>query len=281
MSPTLKLGSYEFPLGKRTLIMGILNITPDSFSDGGKFNEPDHARRQAYRMAEEGADIIDVGGESTRPGSVPVTPDEELKRVIPIIHAVLKEINLPVSIDTYKAVIAEKAMQEGVHMVNDVWGFKADPEMAAVVARHKAPICLMHNRKEAAYRDLMAEVISDLKESIDMAEKAGITKDNVIIDPGIGFGKTLEHNLEVMHRLSALKSLGYPVLLGTSRKSMIGKTLDLPVEERLEGTAATIAYGITAGTDIIRVHDVKEMRRVAIMTDAMVRRNGDSVVSSQ
>lgn len=272
MFEPLKLGPYKLPLGERTLIMGVLNVTPDSFSDGGKFNETGRALEQAHRMAEEGADIIDIGGESTRPGHLPVSAEEESKRVIPIIRALLKEVNLPVSIDTCKAVIAEKALQEGVHMVNDIWGFKADPEMASVTSDYNVPVCLMHNRKKAVYNDLIAEVKDDLSISIKMALDAGINPRNIIIDPGIGFGKSLDHNLEVMHQLAELKTLGFPLLLGTSRKSMIGKTLDLPVEERLEGTAATVAYSIAAGADIIRVHDVKEMRRVAIMTDAMVRR---------
>lgn len=272
MTVSLQLGPYTLPLGERTLIMGILNVTPDSFSDGGRFHRFDRAIAQALRMAEEGADIIDVGGESTRPGYMRVTIEEELDRVIPIIQTLKKEIDLPLSIDTYKAEIATAALREGAHMVNDIWGLKADRKMAGVVAAAGVPVCLMHNRREPAYRDFIPDIISDLQESVDLAIAAGVNDNNIIIDPGIGFGKNLDHNLEAMHHLHKLIAMGYPVLLGTSRKSMIGKTLNLPVEDRLEGTAATIAYGITVGVDIIRVHDVKEMRRVAIMTDAIVRR---------
>lgn len=272
MTAYLQLGPYNFPLGKRTLIMGILNVTPDSFSDGGRYNRIDKAIAQAQRMAEEGADIIDVGGESTRPGYDPISTEEELGRVIPVIRALQKEVDLPISIDTYKSEIAAEALHEGAHMVNDIWGLKADRRMAAVVAAAGVPLCLMHNRKEAVYRDLISDIISDLQESIDLAIAAGVKENNIIIDPGIGFGKTLDHNLEVMHHLHELKTMGFPVLLGTSRKSMIGKTLNLPVEDRLEGTAASVACGITAGVDIIRVHDVKEMYRVAAMADAIVRR---------
>ncbi len=272
MNAELNLGQYQIPLQERTLIMGILNITPDSFSDGGLFFDPEIALKQSRQMAEDGADIIDIGGESTRPGATPVSTAEELRRVIPIIRVLKKELNIPLSIDTYKAAVAERALQEGVHMVNDVWGLKADPDMASVVASYNVPVCIMHNRKEAFYHNLLAEIFADLQESIDLAINAGISPDNIIIDPGIGFGKNLEHNLEVMHNLNKFNKLGYPILLGTSRKSMIGKTLNLPPEERLEGSAATVAYGITMGIDIVRVHDVKEMRRVAIMTDALVRR---------
>ncbi len=279
MSRLLDMRGYKLPLGERTLIMGILNVTPDSFSDGGKFSEPVSALRQAYRMAEEGADIIDIGGESTRPGSTVVSTDEELNRIIPVLRSLVKEINLPVSVDTYKADVARRALEEGAHMINDVWGFKADAEIAAVTASYNVPVCLMHNRKEAFYKNLVTEVISDLKESIDIALGAGIYSKNIIIDPGIGFGKNLEHNLIMMRHLSCLvEELGYPVLLGTSRKSMIGKTLGLPVEERIEGTAATIAFGIAAGVDIVRVHDIKEMRRVVMMTDAMARRGTNRAI---
>ncbi len=272
MNDGLILGTHKLPLHRRTLIMGILNVTPDSFSDGGYFFDPQEALRQAQQMATESADIIDIGGESTRPGAIPISAEEEWKRIQPIIKAIKKEVDIPLSIDTYKGVVAAQAVKEGVHMVNDVWGLKADPAMAEVVAEYEIPICIMHNRKKAVYQKLMDEILSDLQESIDLAINAGIRQDKIIIDPGIGFGKTLEHNLEVMHHLERFKTLGFPILLGTSRKSMIGKTLDLPTHERLEGTAATVAYGITRGTDLIRVHDVKEMRRVAIMTDAIVRR---------
>ncbi len=270
----LSLGNRILPLGKRTLLMGILNITPDSFSDGGRFDQIDNALAQAYKMAEEGADIIDIGGESTRPGHEQVPVEEELKRVIPVITALKKDrsFKLPLSIDTYKAVVAEAALEAGVEMLNDVWGLKGDSSLGRVAARFQVPICLMHNRRSTTYEDLIPDILSELEESIELAHLAGIKDDRIIIDPGIGFGKDLQQNLEVMLHLRDFCNLGYPLLLGTSRKSMIGKTLDLPVEKRLEGTAATVAYGISAGADIIRVHDVLQMRNVAVMTDAMIRR---------
>lgn len=270
----LHLGSYRLPLGKRTLIMAILNLTPDSFSDGGKYNQVETAIDRARQMVEEGADIIDLGGESTRPGFERVSVEEELKRVMPVIEALKKDpkINVPLSIDTYKARTAQAALKAGVEMVNDVWGLKDDPGLAAVVAQSGAVICLMHNREQAIYDDLIPDIITDLRQSLTLARQAGIEDDRILIDPGIGFGKDLKQNLEVMHRLRDFRCLGCPILLGTSRKSMIGKTLDLPVHERLEGTAATVAYGITAGADIVRVHDITQMKRVAQMTDAMVRR---------
>lgn len=270
----LVLGNHHFSLGEKTLIMGILNVTPDSFSDGGQHSQLDSAFDQAFRMVEEGADIIDIGGESTRPGSESITIDEELKRVMPVIEALKKDstFKTPLSIDTYKAAVAEKALSAGVEMLNDVWGFKNSGAIGKVAAHYNVPVCLMHNRDSTAYNDLIPDIILELEESINIACRAGISNNQIIIDPGIGFGKNFEQNLEVMNQLSTFCSLGYPMLLGTSRKSMIGKTLDLPVEDRVEGTAATVAYGIAAGADIVRVHDVKEMRRVAKMTDAMVRR---------
>jgi dihydropteroate synthase len=273
----LQLGRYSLPLGKRTLIMGILNVTPDSFSDGGKFNRLPAAVERAYQMAEEGADIIDIGGESTRPGYRKISEEEELARVMPVIEALKSDPGFPapLSIDTCKAAVAQEALQAGVEMVNDIWGLKADPRLGEVTASFGVPICLMHNRNSTDYRDLVPEVIFELQDSIDLARAAGISDDRIIIDPGIGFGKTLEQNLAVMHRLADFRGLGYPLLLGTSRKSMIGKTLNLPSEERLEGTAATVAYGIAAGAHIVRVHDVKEIRRVVLMTDAIVRRAED------
>lgn len=270
----LQLGRHRLPLGKRTLIMGILNVTPDSFTDGGKYNHLSVAVERALQMAGEGADIIDIGGESTRPGYKGISEAEEIARVIPVIEALKSRSDLPIplSIDTYKAATARAALEYGVEMINDVWGLKADPELAAVAASHGVPICLMHNRRSTNYRELIPEVILELEQSVELAKAAGISDRSIIVDPGIGFGKDLEQNLEVMHRLKDFHSLGCPLLLGTSRKSMIGKTLNLPPLERIEGTAATIACGIAAGVDIIRVHDVKEMRRVALMTDAMVRR---------
>jgi dihydropteroate synthase len=270
----LQLGKKTIQLGKKTCVMGILNVTPDSFSDGGKFDCFESAVEHAFQMAEEGADIIDIGGESTRPGHQAVPAEEEINRVIPIIKALKKDpsFKLPLSIDTYKASVAEAALAGGVEMLNDVWGLKADPDLAAVAARYRVPVCLMHNRKNTDYRDLMADILGELEESVNLALQAGIDEDKIIVDPGIGFGKDLKQNLEVMLHLGDFNNLGFPLLLGTSRKSMIGKTLDLPVEERIEGTAATVAFGISAGADIVRVHDVKEMRRVADMTDAIFRR---------
>ncbi len=270
----LQLGRFRLPLGKRTLIMGILNVTPDSFTDGGKYDNLPAAVERAYRMVEEGADIIDIGGESTRPGYRDIGEAEEISRVMPVIEALKgsADFSAPLSIDTYRAATARAALEAGVEMVNDIWGLKADPQLAGVTASHGVPICLMHNRNSTDYDDLVPEVIRELQESIGLAKAAGIAADRIIVDPGIGFGKDLEQNLAVMHRLADFRGLGYPLLLGTSRKSMIGKTLDLPPLERLEGTAATVAYGIAAGADLVRVHDVKEMRRVVLMTDAMVRR---------
>jgi dihydropteroate synthase len=268
----LKCRDKTLEIGKRTYIMGILNMTPDSFSDGGKYNTLEKGIERALQMIEEGADIIDVGGESTRPGYTPVDEEEEIRRVIPVIERLSKISDVIISVDTMKANVALRALEAGAHIVNDVWGLQRDPKMAEVVAKYKAGVVMMHNSNVAEYDDVVKSVIDFLKKSIEIAEKAGIERNQMIVDPGIGFGKTLEHNLEVMNRLEELKVLGLPVLLGTSRKSMIGKVLNVDVEDRLEGTAATVAVGIVKGVDIIRVHDVKEMSRVAKMTDAMVRR---------
>ncbi len=270
---TLKISDKSWQWGKRTYIMGILNVTPDSFSDGGKYFDPRIAINHAKGMIDDGADIIDIGGESTRPGSVAVGVEEEMRRVIPVIRELSnsKEINIPISVDTYKAKTAEYAVRAGADMINDIWGLKADPEMAQAVAGFNVPICIMHNRKVAEYDDLIEDMIKDLCDSIEIGLKAGIKDENIIIDPGIGFGKTWEHNIIVMRHLEEFNRLGYPILLGTSRKSFIGMTLDLPIEERLEGTLATTVTGITKGIDIVRVHDVKANKRVAIMTDRMVR----------
>ncbi|MFD3158299.1 dihydropteroate synthase [Haloimpatiens sp. FM7330] len=268
----MKIGKKDFKIGKRTFIMGILNVTPDSFSDGGKFNSIDMAIEHAREMIEQGADIIDVGGESTRPNHTPVGEEEEIERVIPIIEALRKEFDIPISIDTYKGKVAERAIQAGANLINDVWGFKKDPYIKEVAAKYDVPCCLMHNRNNTEYKDIINDMIDDLKESIDIALEAGVKKENIILDPGIGFAKTLEQNLIVMNNLEKFKVLGYPVLLGTSRKSMIGNTLNLPVDERVEGTLATTAIGIVKGCEFIRVHDVKENKRVSDMTDAIVRR---------
>lgn len=269
---TLDLRGHSFQLGEKTLVMGILNVTPDSFSDGGLFREREKALEQARLMVEEGADILDVGGESTRPGHLPVGEEEEMERVMPVLEKLLQDGQVPVSIDTYKARVAEEALKVGAHLVNDVWGLKADPGMAPLIARYQVPVCIMHNRKDPRYQDLMKEITDDLRESLQVARGAGIQEERIILDPGIGFAKDPEENLEVMHRLEEIIALGYPLLLGTSRKSLIKKVLELPVDDRLEGTAATVALGIAKGVDIVRVHDVKYMGRVVKMTDAMVRR---------
>lgn len=271
MNRTINIGNVNFELGKETYIMGILNVTPDSFSDGGKFNNIELAVKHAKEMIEQGAAIIDVGGESTRPNHIPLGEEEELKRVVPVIKALKQEIKVPISIDTYKGKVAEEAVKAGASLINDVWGFKKDKNIAEVAAKYDAACCLMHNRENMNYNDLMEDLINDLKESIELAVSAGVKRDKIIVDPGIGFAKTLEHNLIVMNHLEELRGLGYPVLLGTSRKSMIGLTLNLPVSERVEGTVATTVIGIMKGCDFVRVHDVKENKRAAVMTDAIVR----------
>ena len=282
----------EFPgdWGMRTYVMGILNLTPDSFSGDGLMGEADPlsaALAQARQFVADGVDILDVGGESTRPGAQLVTAEEELERVIPVVQALTAESDLPVSVDTYKATVAEAALAAGADWINDVWGLRADPLLAAVVARRGCPVILMHNRLKPAtaeleqrlggryvgvkYDNLLEDIKSELLESVAIALQAGIRKDRIILDPGIGFGKTVEQNLELLNHLDVLRTLGFPLLLGPSRKSFIGYTLNLPPAERVEGTAAAVAVGIVRGADIIRVHDVQTMVRVAQMTDAIVR----------
>jgi len=256
--------------------MGIINMSPDSFSGDGLGDNINLAVKQAEGFVAEGADIIDVGGESTRPGSQPTSSDEELKRVIPVIERLAATTKVPVSIDTSKSAVASRALEAGASIINDVWGFKQNPELAKVAAEAGVPIILTSNqRNQPCQRDIMVEVIEDLQKSITLAREAGVAEQNIIIDPGIGFGKSLEQNLEIIRRLAELKILNKPVLLGTSRKSMIGLVLDLPPYQRLEGTAATIAIGIANGVDIIRVHDVKQMVRVCRMSDAIIRRSTD------
>ncbi|WP_088188612.1 dihydropteroate synthase [Desulfosporosinus sp. FKA] len=270
-SRILNCRGKELRLGERTLIMGILNITPDSFSDGGRYNNLEDAIAQAERMAAEGADILDIGAESTRPGHLEVSEEDEWKRLEPILKTLAERVDLPLSIDTYKASVAAKALEAGAHIINDIWGLQKDPEMARVVGEYRAPVIVMHNQTGTTYHHLMGDILTFLKQSIGLAEACGLTGDQIIVDPGIGFGKTLEQNLEVMSRLAEFKALGHPVLLGTSRKSMIGKTLDLAVDERLEGTLTTSILGVAAGVDIVRVHDVQENRRAVEMADAIVR----------
>ena len=256
--------------------MGICNLSPDSFSGDGLGSDIEAAVTLAKRFVAEGADIIDVGGESTRPGIEPASIDDvdaELKLVVPVIERLASELSVPVSVDTYKSAVASRAVKAGAAMINDIWGLKRDPRVAEVAAEAGVPVVLMSNQRDAPCQgDIMAEVISDLGKSIELAVKAGIADENIIIDPGIGFGKSLEQNLEIIRRLAELKSLGKPILLGTSRKSMIGLMLDLPPDQRVEGTAATVAIGIANGADIARVHDVEQMVRVCRMSDAIVRR---------
>lgn len=267
----LNCGQYVLPLGERTLVMGILNVTPDSFSDGGRYVFVEAALAQARAMVEAGADLIDIGGESTRPGSEAVDEATELDRVLPVIRILAQELSVPLSIDTYKAAVAERAILEGAHIINDVWGAKRDPRMAEVAARLDVPIILMHNREDTDYHDFFPNYIKDLRESVQIALQAGVKQERIILDPGIGFVRTVEQNLETMRRLDDLVGLGYPVLLATSRKRMIGHVLDLPVDERVEGTAATVALGAAKGCHMVRVHDVKEMKRVTKMMDAMLK----------
>ncbi|CAM4517593.1 MAG: dihydropteroate synthase [Paenibacillus macerans] len=266
-----RLGSAELILGERTLVMGILNVTPDSFSDGGRYNRVDLALEHARQMVEDGADLIDIGGESTRPGHEPVDEREELERVIPVVEALRRELpRVPLSIDTYKARVAREALQAGAHIINDVWGFKADQQMAQVAAEFACPVILMHNRHERNYRDLLQDVAADLRECVELARNAGISDDKIILDPGIGFAKDYTENLRVMQALDELVRLGYPLLLGTSRKRFIRTALDLPVDQVVLGTAATVALGIAQGCQIVRVHDVKEIKRTVQMCDAIV-----------
>jgi dihydropteroate synthase len=271
MTRILSCREHELELGARTIIMGILNITPDSFSDGGEYLAPHKAVERAEQMVREGADIIDIGGESTRPGFVKVSVEEELQRVIPVIKAISRELNVPISIDTYKAEVARQALEAGAHIVNDVWGGKAEPDILRVAAEYDCPVILMHNRTDMNYGDFLQDVLADLQTSIALAGQAGIRAEQIVLDPGIGFAKQLEHNLWLMNHLEALTALGYPVLLGTSRKSMIRSVLQLPVDDVIEGTAATVALGIAQGCEIMRVHDVKAMKRVSVMADAIVK----------
>jgi len=260
-------------VGERTLVMGILNVTPDSFSDGGRWTDPDRAVERAVTMLQEGADIIDVGGESTRPGHTPVSAEEELRRLLPVVRALRQAVpHMVISVDTYKASVARAALEAGANIINDIWGLSRDPDMARVAAEFQAPVVVMHNQEGTSYQDLMGDIIRFLERSIETAAAAGLPRELVIVDPGFGFGKTTAQNLRVVNELSALQVLDAPILLGPSRKRAIGEVLGgLPVDERLEGTAATVAIGIARGADIIRVHDVKAMKRVAMMTDALVR----------
>lgn len=266
----LTLNGITLDYTKETFIMGILNVTPDSFSDGGKYNSVDAAVRQAKKMVADGAKIIDVGGESTRPGYERISDEEEIKRVVPVIEALVREVPAVISIDTYKSAVARAAVEAGAHMINDIWGAQADPAMASVAAEYNVPIILMHNRNSEPYSNYWEDFIEDLKKSIDIVKQAGVPDQHIMLDPGIGFAKNLEQSIETMQRLEELSAMGYPVLLATSRKRMIGSILDLPVDERVEGTAATCAYGVMKGCHMMRVHDVKEVARTVKVIDALV-----------
>ena len=270
-----RIGKADFRWGERTYIMGICNLSPDSFSGDGLGSDIEVTLAQARHMVEEGADIIDIGGESTRPGMEPQSVDdvgEELRLVIPTIERLASEIKAPISIDTYKYGVASRALEAGASAINDIWALQRDPRLAQLAAEQNVPIIMMSNQRDAPVDDIMPTIITDLERAIRQATEAGVAEHNIIVDPGIGFGKSLEQNLEIIHRLAELRTLGKPILLGSSRKSMIGLVLDLPADQRLEGTAATIAIGIASGADIVRVHDVKQMVRVCRMSDAIIRR---------
>ena len=268
----MKIGNRDFDIKNKTYIMGILNVTPDSFSDGGKYNHLDAALFHAEEMLRDGADIIDIGGESTRPGHTVITDQEEISRVVPVIEAVKSRFDVPVSIDTYKGAVAEAALKAGTDLVNDIWGFKHDKKVADLTAQYKAACCLMHNRHKAVYDDFLSDLVKDMEECIKIAREAGVSDDRIILDPGVGFGKTYEMNLEAIHHVDVLHQLGFPILLGTSRKSVIGLTLDLPADQRVEGTVATTVIGVMKGCAFVRVHDIKENKRAIQMTEAVLGR---------
>jgi len=265
-----RCGNVEFRWGERTYIMGIVNVSPDSFSGDG-VSSVDAAVAQGKRLVSEGAHIIDVGGESTRPGAQPITIEEELRRVLPAIERLTSELPVPVSIDTYKAEVAHRAIAAGARIINDIWGLKRDQRLARVAAEARVPLIITQNQRDSQFNDFFTELMAGIQKSIQLALDAGVEWNNIIVDPGVGFGKTVEQNLEIIRRLAELKALGRPILLGTSRKSFIGDVLGLPTEQRLEGTAATVAIGIANGADIIRVHDVAQMVLVVKMSDAVVR----------
>lgn len=267
----MNIGGKQFDTENNTYIMGILNVTPDSFSDGGRYNNMEAALRHAEQMVREGADILDVGGESTRPGHIRITDEEEAARVVPVIRALKKEFDVPVSIDTYKSRVAEAALDAGADLVNDIWGLKYDDRMAEIIARYHAACCLMHNRNTAEYKEFLSDFMEDMRQCVRLAQDAGIREDGICLDPGVGFGKTYEMNLEIIDRLEIMHELGYPILLGTSRKSVIGLTLDLPADQREEGTLVTTVYGVQKGCAFVRVHDVEKNKRAIRMTRALMR----------
>lgn len=264
------IGNKEFDTNRHAYIMGILNVTPDSFSDGGRYQTMDAALSHAEEMIKDGADILDVGGESTRPGHIQITEEEEIARTAPVIERLKQEFDIPVSIDTYKSSVAEAALLAGADLVNDIWGLKYDSGMASLIARHGAACCLMHNRKEAVYQDFLSDFMEDMRECIRLAKDAVIPDDKIILDPGVGFGKTYELNLEIIREVGRMRELGFPVLLGTSRKSVIGLALNLPADQREEGTLATTVYGVLNGCSFVRVHNVKASQRAIRMTEAIL-----------
>lgn len=265
------IGNKEFETKGHTYVMGILNVTPDSFSDGGKWNDRDSALWHVEDMISQGADIIDVGGESTRPGYTQISEEEEIARIAPVIEGIKSEFAIPVSLDTYKSAVAEAGIVAGADLINDIWGLRYDDRMAQVIAKSGLPCCLMHNRKEAVYDNFMSDVISDLKKTLALAAEAGIAEDRIILDPGVGFAKSYEQNLEVIRKLDMLHGLGYPLLLGCSRKSVIGLTLELPADQRLEGTLVTTVFGVLSGCMFVRVHDVEQNMRAIRMTEAILQ----------
>ena len=269
----MKIGNKIFEPSEKTYVMGILNVTPDSFSDGGSYTSIDKAMEQTEKMIQQGADIIDVGGESTRPGHVQIGDEEEIKRVVPVIREIKKKFDIPVSIDTYKSAVAKAALEAGADLLNDIWGFRYDERCAKLAAEYDVCVCLMHNRETMEYNDFMEDVKKDLEISLSLAEKYGVKKEKIMLDPGVGFAKTREQNLTIINRLEEIRAMGYPVLLGTSRKSVIGLTLDLPVDEREEGTIATSVIGAMKGCEFFRVHDVQKNVRALRMTDAIRREN--------
>ncbi|MCD8215545.1 MAG: dihydropteroate synthase [Clostridiales bacterium] len=267
----MKIGNRIFDTENKGYIMGILNVAPDSFSDGGRYNSLDKALKHCEEMIEEGADIIDIGGESTRPNYQKISDGEEIERVCPVIEGIKARFDIPLSVDTYKSAVAEAALSAGADLLNDIWGLKYDGKMAGVIRKFDVPCCLMHNREKAVYDNFVEDVIFDLRESLDIAERAGIEKDKIILDPGVGFGKDYKQNLTVIRELDRLKAFGLPLLLGTSRKSVIGLTLDLPSDKRVEGTIATTVIGALKGAALFRVHDVAANRRALIMTEAIIK----------
>lgn len=280
----MRIGNRDFADTGHTYVMGILNITPDSFSDGGVYNMADKALYRVEQMIAEGMDILDIGGESTRPGYVQISDEEEIGRVIPVLEKVKSRFDTVISLDTYKSKVAAAGIAAGADLINDIWGLKYDPMMAGVIAEAEIPCCLMHNRKEAVYDRYMDEVLDDLRETVGIAHAAGIADDRIILDPGVGFGKSYEQNLEIIDRLGLFQSLGYPILLGCSRKSVIGLTLDLPAAQRVEGTIVTTVYAVRGGAMFVRVHDVKENVRAIRMAEAIrdgYGKSGTDIASGQ